>query len=402
MTNFYAWTQAEPRALARLVRPQDLVPEFNLPASVNRLDLLQAEGPAGLAARLYDRVLRCELNYDLAPFDPRAGVVQKIRTPARILKERRATCLDLAVLFAAQCLANDLLSLLVLVEGHALAGLSLNRQRRQPSRPPQFAAWDRGLLTDLEVLQTQIDHEVLLVECTGMVRSRSLSLAAPEGQGRDAAGTLPFGRACQAGAEHILRAPDRDDAPTSPQRRFLYALDVPDLQVQHGFEPEEDDMADNESESGGVSISSKGNVHIGGDVVGRDKITHHSGDLITVGDISGSSAIAIGRGASASVTSGATPNDLAAAFARIYQAIQARPSDAAVDPDEITETVQRIEQETAKGSAAEASKLERWVKSIAGMAPDIFEVMATAFAGPTSAAATILKKVIERARSRAS
>lgn len=400
MTDFYTWTQAEPRALARCVRPADLVPEFDLPVSVNRLNLLQDQGPPGLAAALYNQVVRCALNYDLAPFDPRAGVVQQIRTPARILKERRATCLDLAVLFAAQCLANDLLSLLVLVDGHALAGVSLTRQRHRPGRPPQFAAWDRGLLADREVLQAGVDDEYLLVECTGMARSRSLSLAAPEGQGRDAGGTLSFERACQAGAEHVLQAPER--VPTGTQRRFLYVLDVHDLQVQHGFEPEEDDMADNESESGGVSISSQGNVHIGGDVVGRDKITHHSGDHISVGDISGSSGIAIGRGATTSVTSGAAPADLAAAFALIYQKIQSRPDDPGVERDEIAQNVRLIEKESTKAAAADEHKLERWVKHLMEIAPDIVEVLAAAFAGPASAAGTILKKVIERARAQAS
>ncbi|HRE28226.1 MAG TPA: hypothetical protein PK954_16415, partial [Anaerolineales bacterium] len=118
------WAQAEPRALARYVRPQDLAAEFRLPTYINRLDLLQAEGPKGLAGALYERIARLGLNYDLAPFDPRSGVVQKIRTPAHILAEGRATCLDLAVSFAAACLENDLLSLIVTVEGHAFAGFS--------------------------------------------------------------------------------------------------------------------------------------------------------------------------------------------------------------------------------------------------------------------------------------
>ena len=82
----------------------------------------------------------------------------------------------------------------------------------------------------------------------------------------------------------------------------------------------------------------------------------------------------------------------------MYQSIQARPTDPVVDKDELVETVQRIEKEAGKGDQAEAGKLERWVKNVAGMAPDILEVMAAAFAGPVSAAGTILKKVIERAR----
>jgi len=404
MTDFYEWAQAEPRALARYVRPQDLAADFRLPTYINRLDLLQAEGPKGLAGALYGRIARLGLNYDLAPFDPRSGVVQKIRTPAHILAEGRATCLDLAVAFAAACLENDLLSLIVTVEGHAFAGVSLTRTRQKVGRAPKALAWTKGLLDDGVVLHELAGQEFVLVECTGMVRSLSLNAALPEGQGRDASGAMSFERACAAGAEQVAGSIPIGAVPVAGQRRFLYALDIHDLQVNQGFAPE----AESPEESGsgtrsrdGVSIRSAGDVQIGGDLTGRDRITTttttHTGDTITVGDISGSSGIAIGRGASATVTTGA--GDLAAAFAMIYQSIQARPADPAVDKDEIVEAVQRIEKEAGKGAAAEPGKLERWAKNIAGMAPDILEVMAAAFAGPATAAGTILKKVIERARS---
>ena len=402
MPEFYEWTQAEPRALARLVRPQDLTADFRLPTYVNRLDLLQAEGPQGLAAALYRRTAGLGLNYDLAPFDPRSGVVQRVRAPAQILKEGRGTCLDLAVCFAAACLANDLLSLIAAVEGHAWAGVSLTRTRQKAGRAPKALAWDRGLLDDLEVAQALTGSEILWVECTGLVKSQALSTQVPEGRGREASGTLSFERACAAGAEQMLQAVSRSATPAAGERRFLYVLDLHDLQVHQGFVPEEESMSDDtddRGESGGVSIQSKGPVSIGGDVVGRDKVTTHTGDSITVGDISGSSGIAIGRGARAQVTTGAAAADWAAAFAAVYQAIQSRPVDPTVDKDEITETVQRIEKETAKGDTAEEPKLERWVKNIAGMAPDILEVMAAAFGGPVSAAGAILKKVIERAKS---
>lgn len=405
MTDFYEWAQAEPRALARYVRPRDLAAEFRLPTYINRLDLLQAEGPRGLAGALYGRIARLGLNYDLAPFDPRSGVVQKIRTSAHILAEGRATCLDLAVAFAAACLENDLLSLIVTVEGHAFAGFSATRTRQKVGRAPKALAWTKGLLDDGAVLQELAGQEFVLVECTGMVRSLSLNATLPEGQGRDASGAMSYERACAAGAEQVAGSIPVGAVPVAGQRRFLYALDIHDLQVNQGFAPEAEASADTSFGAGGregVSIRSAGDVHVGGDLTGRDRITTtnttHTGDTITVGDISGSSGIAIGAGASATVTTGVGAGDLAAAFALIYQSIQARPIDPGVDKAEIVETVQRIEKEAGKGAAAEAGKLERWAKNIAGMAPDILEVMAAAFAGPATAAGTILKKVIERAR----
>ncbi|MBL8093361.1 MAG: hypothetical protein JNL73_04275 [Anaerolineales bacterium] len=403
MSDFYEWAQAEPRALARSIRPQDLSAEFRLPAYINRLDLLQAEGPQGPAAALYQRIARLGLNYDLAPFDPRSGVVQKVRTPAQILAEGRATCLDLAVVFAATCLESDLLSLIVAVEGHAFAGFSLKRTRQKAGRAPKALAWTKGLLDDVSVLQELAGNEYALVECTGLVRSQSLSATVPEGQGREASGAMSFERACAAGSEQVARAVPLGGAPAAGGRRFLYALDIHDLQVNQGFAPVEDQPAAEAGGSGGRSISIRADrdLHLTGDLTGRDRITTtttHTGDTISVGNISGSSGVAIGRGAQATVTTGANATDLVAVFAAVYQSIQARPADPAVDKDEIVETVQRIEKEAAKGDQAEAGKLERWVKNVAGMAPDILEVMAAAFAGPVSAAGTILKKVIERAR----
>ena len=402
MTDYYEWTQAEPRALARFVRPQDGVDAFRLPRYINRLDLLQAEGPVGLAGALYRTVSQRGLNYDLAPFDPRSGVVQKVRTPARILQEGRGTCLDLAVLFASLCLENDLLSLIVALEGHALAGVYRQRTRHDARRAAKALAWDRGVLTDRTILQELVDtDEVLLVECTGMARSHSLDTAQPEGQGREASGVLSFERACTAGAEQIARAATTPDVPGQKQRRYLYALDIHDLQARQGFEPVEDPEPPNTAPSKtshAINVSQQGSgvLHITGDLVGRDKTSKRIGDDIRVGDISGT-GVAVGAGARATVTGGASASDLAMLFAAAYRQIAQRPEDPNVDKDELRDAVQHLEKETAKGEEANENRLERWVKHLAGMAPDILDVMGAALGGPLSAAGMILKKVIERA-----
>lgn len=123
-----------------------------------------------------------------------------------------------------------------------------------------------------------------------------------------------------------------------------------------------------------------------------------SRDRITVGDISNSKAVAIGSDAQATVTEGAESKVLVQIFVPIYEQIGSRPEDPAVDKAELTETVQRIEQETAKDEEANTSKIERWLKFLASMAPDIFEVVASALVSPTAGVAAAIRKVVEKAQ----
>jgi hypothetical protein len=426
----YAWARAEERALARYVQPDHLPAEFRLPAYINRLDLLRAEGALGVAGALFGQLLKQKLQYDLAPFSPRVGVTQLIRRPATILAERRGTCLDLAVLFAAMCLDSDLLPLIVVVEGHAFAGLSRTRTRQDNKRAPKALAWDRGKLTDLGVLRDLTDVEYAWVECTGAAASQSLAATFPEGQGRDpASGRMTFERACEAGSQQIRQATRMaTDPPRPDQREFLYALDIQDLQVNQGFEPVTDD-ADvagstivhgnlvqgdqrNINTGGGgyfegpinvngdfVGGSKTINQQAGGDIVGRDKITNiQHDDSIKVGPISNSTGIAIGHGAQASVTQGVSGADLATLFAGIYHKIDDRPDDPNVDKEDVKYKVGRIEQEVQKQDSASEPKLQGWLGELASMAPDIFDVTVAALAGPTAAVSTIIKKVADKAK----
>lgn len=122
-------------------------------------------------------------------------------------------------------------------------------------------------------------------------------------------------------------------------------------------------------------------VNIGGDVE-SSQVVATGGDLLIEGGLH-----ALGRRS-------AEPN----AFTVIYQAIEARPVDPKVDKAEISETIKKIENEVERGVEASTDKLERWFSFLAQMAPDIFEVAASALAGPQVAAATVIRKVIERAR----
>jgi hypothetical protein len=127
---------------------------------------------------------------------------------------------------------------------------------------------------------------------------------------------------------------------------------------------------------GGHIITGSGNTIAGGDYVGGDKVGR---DKIT----------------------GVTGADLAQLFQDIYQRIEARPADPKVDKDEITETVQKIEQEVEKGEAANPSKVERWLKTLKDMAPDIGDVTIACLTNPAAGVAMVIKKIADKAQAEA-
>lgn len=91
------------------------------------LDGYQSRDPArveAMAGALYQAIQEQDLTYVNPPasFETEG---QKVQLPDRVLSERLATCLDVSVLYAACLERVGLHSLLVLVEGHALAGVWL-------------------------------------------------------------------------------------------------------------------------------------------------------------------------------------------------------------------------------------------------------------------------------------
>jgi len=85
-------------------------------------------------------------------------------------------------------------------------------------------------------------------------------------------------------------------------------------------------------------------------------------------------------------------------FKRTRRKIKTRREDPKVDKERLESQVKKIETEAAKGPAADPGKLERWVKTLAKMAPDIVEVMAASLAGPVAGFTMVFKKNVERAR----
>lgn len=93
----------------------------------------------------------------------------------------------------------------------------------------------------------------------------------------------------------------------------------------------------------------------------------------------------------------ATP-EMTELFKRVRRKLKSRRADPVVDQAKLEGQVKKIETEAAKGSKADPGKLERWIRTLAKMAPDIVEVMAASLAGPVTGFSMVFKKIVERAQ----
>ncbi len=155
---------------------------------------------------------------------------------------------------------------------------------------------------------------------------------------------------------------------------------------------------------GGINISG-GTVNIKGDMVGGDKIVQgdvfdNDGDvnIVTIGAGANVGQVAAGKNITQTNTQGTSAQDLAALFNAIYKQIDNRPNDPNVERSEIRETVQNIQNETTKGDEANPNKIERWMKFLKELAPDILEVTANAMLSPVSGVTSAIKKIAEKMR----
>jgi hypothetical protein len=139
----------------------------------------------------------------------------------------------------------------------------------------------------------------------------------------------------------------------------------------------------------------KGNV-VQGDKVSGDKV---GGDKISVGDISGSKGIAIGRGAQAHVTEGADAAALAKVFTEISARLDALQDMEPTDRELAKETVEEIKEQAEKGDDADEGSLKRRFRTLALMGPEILDVVtATLLGGPVGGIAAVVLNVAQKAR----
>jgi len=120
------------------------------------------------------------------------------------------------------------------------------------------------------------------------------------------------------------------------------------------------------NQNAGINIKGK-TVNIGGDVVGGNKVV---------------------------------TNNYAAAdeFKKIRRLIEKRRNDPAVDKAEIKNTIDNIENEVKKGDKANPVKVERWLKFLASMADDIFQVTTATLANPVAGVAKAVQLIAQKAK----
>jgi len=88
-------------------------------------------------------------------------------------------------------------------------------------------------------------------------------------------------------------------------------------------------------------------------------------------------------------------------FELLEEKIKARPEDPNVDKQEIQKQVNQIKVEAAQGEKTNPNKLERWIRNLSGMAPDIVEVMAASLGGPISGLTAVIQKIAARVKAEA-
>jgi hypothetical protein len=151
--------------------------------------------------------------------------------------------------------------------------------------------------------------------------------------------------------------------------------------------------AKNHKESPLTDKNSRGNVQASGDIVYGDKI---GGSKNIIGRVSGNARVNIGN------IDRSDNQDLEEKFQNIYKAIESRPEDPLVEKEEITQTVQRIEKETAKKEEAEPAKIERWLGTLAKVAPDILDIVVAVLTNPALGITTALRKIASNYREQSS
>jgi hypothetical protein len=129
-------------------------------------------------------------------------------------------------------------------------------------------------------------------------------------------------------------------------------------------------------QSGGVNISGTGHVNIGGDVVGRDKITTTTTSAVEAGTLA----------------------ELVRQFQNIQARVDALPGKDEVDKQELKETVKKIEAEAQKGDKAKPERVERWLMNVGAMSDDIFQVTVATLSNPVYGVFKTLQLIAQKAK----
>ncbi len=217
----WKWAKANEKELAKFVNEEvkQLLPGLPVdPLECNK----NAKGRRKLIKAIYQTLMGQDIRYAYEKYQPE-DEIQQIRTPTEILKQpKEGTCLDLSILFCGLCFAYDLLPLLIVIDGHALAAVSLKHPRNKwNSNDSLRNPFDTSELfqgqDNWERLTAWIEDEAYLaIECTGFAHTKLFTGEQPEEKERQADGTLSFDRACEAGEEQLSNC----------NRPFKFAIDI--------------------------------------------------------------------------------------------------------------------------------------------------------------------------------
>lgn len=225
----WEWSKANEKDIAKFVNGDAVKLLDKL--GVNRFDLSHdPEGRRKLVEAIYKALVDRDIRYAYEKYHPDEQI-QILRPPYEILRSPgEGTCLDLAALFCGLCLGYELLPLLIVIEGHALAAVSLNHglsqwddafnRERNLFKTPQLLTGKENL----EALKQLVDEEsYIAVECTGFAHTQSFANSSqPEAKRRKSDGTLSFANALSVGRDQLDNA----------SRPFQFAID---LAVAHYF-----------------------------------------------------------------------------------------------------------------------------------------------------------------------
>ncbi|NMF64724.1 NACHT domain-containing protein [Brasilonema octagenarum] len=193
----------------------------------NSNDYQTIEKRPKLVENIYNALCDSKLSYNLHKGSLLSNNdEQEIRTPEEILHGKEGTCLDLAILFCAICWKYDLLPILILLDGHALAAVSLTHRLRdwkKSDRRRKNDFWkNSGKLpdpvSDLDAARNfwgTMNPYYLAVECTGFAFSTTLK----DSNFTRKNGFLSFDHAIEYGSNQLE---DKQE-----NKKFICALDIP-------------------------------------------------------------------------------------------------------------------------------------------------------------------------------
>jgi hypothetical protein len=124
----------------------------------------------------------------------------------------------------------------------------------------------------------------------------------------------------------------------------------------------------------------------------------NSSESITIGDISGGTGFAIGRGAQTVVNQRPREetDQISTIFATLKQLVSSIENEA--DRKVAESAIGTLEAEARKGDRANEKTVKKWMDFLVETAPDAWDVAIDFFINPVRGVSTVFKKIAERAK----